>query len=381
MEWRACDPMTGRIMGILRPSSWSCSDPLIGAGGGSMEVPVSATSRATREVVRSLTKPDDTIAYALWDGATYLWTGMLTDREWRRKTGTLSVTLEDWRAWFYTAVLRPTATTGGLLSTTGDFIRTGTEQAVLMRQLAELALDDPAAPEIIPQPPGNTGVLRDLTVRRWKNMGEALDQLGGRERGMEWWVEAVPHPSLAGYVQWQWKAAYPGRSSRSFPLSLSSTPRGGNLSDYSWPESSKERRSRVTALGEGEAPDTVAATDSNPLLAGGTVLLREQVSGPYSGVTSRATAFGHAQAERLSRDAAVQSVTVTVDANRVPPSTYVTGDRARLRILDEWLDVDLEGARIIDRTLKGGRTTPFTADLTLDLNDAEMPNTSSQEES
>jgi hypothetical protein len=145
--------------------------------------------------------------------------------------------------------------------------------------------------------------------------------------------------------------------------------------DYAWPENAKEKRNRVTALGEGTPPDQIYATDSDPQLAAGFTLLREQVTGPYSGVTTAETLFGHASAERLARGAAVQSLSVDVNANTVPSTDYTVGDRARLVIVDEWLDLNLEAVRIIDRTLKGGVGTAQTAQLTLDLNDAKIPPT------
>lgn len=368
MRWLVADVLTGRIVGQLPVTRWNFTDPGTGSGTANLTVNV---KEADTSFLKSICVPDAFTLIADSEDGKYPWSGILENRAWKRKQGNIVLAAQSMNDWFYSTVLRPGAPYVNVL---GDYIVTGKEQADIMADIAQMALASVGVPPIQVVRSPATGVLRDVTMRRWKNLGEAMDSVSRRDRGMEWWVDTAPAPDER-FVQWTWRSAFPERSSRKVPVFLWSSSKGGNILDYDWPESSAERRARVTALGEGSPPDQAYAWDEDPNLAAGGVLLREQVSGPYSGITNPTTLFNHARAERLIRNDPISSVTLKTLITGPSISEYITGDRARISIHDDWLDEEVPAARIISRTISGGRGVEEVATLVVDLNDAEMPDT------
>lgn len=377
MIFRVADPLTGLLLGTLPVTAWSLGDPVVGGGSGTITVALSALDPTAIARLRTLTTPDAVAVVADDESDSdnrYPWSGIVTARNYKRRAGTLELTLQDMRSWFYSAVLRPGAPG---VDGNGDLMWIDVEQTTILRAFATAALADVGTPAIVVEALAATGVLREVTARRWKNLGEALDQVAGRANGMEWWVDTRVS-STPNTIAWTWRAMKQ-RTSRTTPFMVHSTPQGGNVLDYEWPEDAGARRSRVTGVGDGSPPDLPYATDQDPALASDTLLLREEVH-TWAGIDDPVTLFDHAQSERMARNAPVQSVSVTILNSGAPLNGYSAGDRVRLRILDHWVDVDLAAVRIINRTISGGRGTPEQAILTLDLNDAEIPTDTSGEQ-
>ena len=89
----------------------------------------------------------------------------------------------------------------------------------------------------------------------------------------------------------------------------------------------------------------------------------------WSGVIDSVTLFDHARAERLVRSQPVVALDVTHIADKPSILNYRVGDRARLRMLDAWLDIDQSGIRIVDRAISKAETGLLTATVSLDLLD------------
>ena len=359
LTWVAANALSGAVIAQLDPISWECSDPLTGAGSATLTLPAPRTrGQATR--LRELTELD-ALTYALHDRVgRVLWAGVITSRGWRRREGQVTVTATDWRSWFYQRMRFATG-----------YSATDVEQATVWSQLVNASLNHAGAPKMVLNPPLADGVLRTLYLPLYSVYGQVFDDLSRSDQGLEWWVEGTWADDKQRSIMLQVRVGTRGSGNVS-PF-LQSGPSGGNVLDYEWPEDGTERRTRIVALGEGIAPDQVWASDEHPDLAAGGVLLRESVSGPYAGVMKVSRAFALARSERAARSAAVQTVQLTVRADQPVVGAYATGDRVRLSLIDEWLDVDEAAVRLLDRSIRGGRAEPTTASLTLDMNDVEMP--------
>lgn len=369
LRWVSCNALTGQHIGQLDPISWRCNDPLTGAGSCELVLPAPNTT-AQRDRLRALTALDTTQLVLLDELNRYLWTGVLTSRRWAgRADAKLTVGAADWRSWFYTR-----------LRTNADYIAFDKQQVTIFSDLLTTALAPASAPRISVAAAATDGVLQTITVRKYDNIGQALDTLTNAASAPEWWVtgQAADTGTLMKQTALLVRIGMRGSGNDQIAAQLdasqqaTTTAAGGNIVSYEWPEETTERRTRIWALGEGQPPDQIVASDTDPDL-GSTVLLRESASGPYTGVMKVKQAFQLARSERLARSAPIQSTTVVLRADLPHVGGYATGDRVRLRILDGWLDVSEPAVRILDRELSGGRGAATQAALTLDLNDREMP--------
>lgn len=383
MFWRVANVLTRQLIGTLRVSDYSVSDPVTGAGSGTVTLPLPIFDALTLARLRQTLTVPDQVALALDDGTgVIVWCGIVRQRPWKRRDGQLQLSVDELTQWLYDVRLRVGAMN---VDANGDYLRTGVEQAQLYADLVtagttkSTGVREPGALTIDVPAVVSTGVLRDLTARRGDSIGETLDNLSKRDGALEWWIETrLDDAGNPRALTWTFRTASE-RSSRSTTIRLQSTPSAANVDYESWPQDYSKRRPRIEAKGDGNPPDQLYAIDEDPQLANDVVLLREQSSGPYSGVTNVLTLFDHARAERLAREDAVGSVQLTVNHRDVPIGTYTSGDRVQLRIVDEWLDVNLPAARIIDRTISGGASKPEQCVLTVNVSDYEMPDTSAGE--
>lgn len=367
VTWHTWDALTGKVTGNLDATEWKVADPVVGSGQGSMTVAVRGLDAQAVSRLKDLTKPDAVGVLLEVDGS-FPWVGLITARKWKRANGTLEVGMTDWRAWFYTLVWRDGA---ARLNNQQKYVRKDTEQMTVLEQIMDSGLGPAKGrPDFAIVTSGASGVTRDVTIARWKGVGESLDAVAGRDNGAEWWVTGVLSDDRRT-VKLTWRAKHPGRGSTQGKPLFHANPRGGNIVDYEWPEDATDRRTHVTVLGEAKHR-TPFATDVSPAFTRDNALRREQVSGPLSGVKRRATLFSRARAERVSRNAPIQSATLAVSTASPALDTYGPGDYARVLLKDEWLDEDRTG-RIIDRQLSGGRAKGVSATVVVDLNDKEIP--------
>lgn len=109
------------------------------------------------------------------------------------------------------------------------------------------------------------------------------------------------------------------------------------------------------------------------LSARATVLLRETVYN-YSDTNDGAVLGQRAIAERDFLAQVRNSMQVTTTLDNPDIRLYGPGDRHRLIVSDDWLDLNFAAVRVLDRELSlGQEDSPPFATLTLDLNDVEEP--------
>lgn len=377
IRFRMYDVLTGAPVGDLHPTGWELTNPLTGVGEASLTVSL-PTNEGGREFLRQTIGQHDRVQVGVWDETVCLFGGPVPRPALFDPTqGTLTVKVADWRSWFYDAVLRQGPS---LLNANGDFLREQVEQATIVRDLASVAVTasgttrEVGAPAFAVDELPATDVLRDATFRMFESVGDCLDELSRRERGIEWWTDLDEDPHTAVVVP-RVRFAYPERATRTDPLRIESVvriedrgSRGSNVAErVAWPEQ-PERRTRVYATGEGTHPDQVWAVDEDPALADGGVLLREAVAGPFTGVKKKATAFEHAYAQRSVLNAAAPvELRLRTDRADLAPSQYDVGDRVDLYLEDQWQRREADNARILQRKLSYSRTEGMVAELVIDV--------------
>jgi hypothetical protein len=365
VEFFSVDTLTSRVVGRIEPSRYELSDPLRSPGTGSLTVPLPTD-------VDDLARLSDlTLQRRRWiaarEGEQWLWCGPIVRRP-AKSGGELTIPVADWRTWFYRAPLRR-ADDGS-----GSYVKTGAgarEQTLILTDLMALALDADGAPPMVVDSATVTGTTREITaLTQDRSTAEYMDDVTKRG-GFDWWVYCEQDTPTT--MKLHAATCWPERAYRSQPIKLEwQAGRGGNISGYDWPEG-QDAPTKVWAVGEGEPPDQVWASDEYPEIEDGADVLWESVVGPLDGVTKSATAFDHASAAiDLSRgyDGTLE---VTVAAEQIALTDCATGDRARVVISDGWVDVDIPAARIVARTLSGGRGQPTQQRLTIDLADAIYP--------
>jgi hypothetical protein len=373
VRFHVADTLTGRIVGRLEPSQWEVTDPLRSPGLGSLTVPLPTGTEALARLV-DLTLPRRRWVAVEDDQGRFLFGGPIPRRP-ARHGGEITIPLVDWRSWFYRAPIRPNAD-----GSRRNYIRTGAaakDQGAMMGDLFALALDTVGAPYMVIDTPPVTDVKRELTALMLdRSIGEYLDSVANRERGAEWYtyvtrsvsdpLQLVPHCAVA----------YPERASRSTPIRVEYRQgKGGNAHDYTWPEGA-EAPTRVWAVGDGEPPDQALAMDETVDLTTGVDVCWEETVGPLDGVSKNATAYEYAFAVLAHSQGLSGTAEFAITDAAIPFGDYHVGDRARV-ILDDLYDAaDVPAARIVSRTLTGGRGVPLSARISVDLANADYGDSS-----
>jgi hypothetical protein len=357
MRFHVADTLTGRIVGRLYPSTWEVTDPVTGSASGWVEVPAGTVTGHAPDVLAPVRRQ---VAVELDDG-TILAGGPIPTPPDRVDGGLVRVPFVDWRGWWYRALLWPNPD-----GTRRDYFATGVEQITIMRDLALIGLDHPAAPgNMVVDTAAASGVPRTRTFRMFSRIGELFDDLARAERGPDWWtylvrdgVTLIPHTRFG----------YPFRSLRDAnPVVLRhKAGEGGNARGVTWP-TGQERSNIVYGIGSGAPPDQGWAVAEASEVTDGAELAWPEVLSLPSETRSRAQAFEHAYArlQSLAGESGTASVTVPPDAPVV--SSYGPGDLVRLAVDDGWRQVDLTGARILSRTVRGRGEYLLDVSLTLDL--------------
>ena len=367
MRFYLADALTGRLGSTVEPVTWTYAAPLTGAGVGSVVFAVpedegdlaSLQTQLASDALQVLPRTE-TGEWLTWGGPT------TTPAAVDRAAGTVTLGWTDWRGWHYDQLLRK-----------GDYLKLSVEQATAFRDLALKIYDlieagddrtTPAVPAITVDTLPPTGIVRQVTARRWDKVGDWLDNLTRRDQGAEWWTSIEP-TSDPKVIRPRTRFAWPQRYSRLQPLRLDLDQHGGNITEYDPPES-KRRTGRVVGLGAGSPPDQLWAHDDDPDLAEGGMLLRETTTS-HSDVSRRGTLYDHAASERDALGA-TETMSVTLTGTDPAVGSYEVGDRAAVVIDDGWTQIDVPAARIIAAAYEGQGGDVVKVVLTLDLADADL---------
>lgn len=364
--FHVADSLTGKIVGRLYPSTWTFTDALATTGSGSLTVPLPSDPADVARLV-DLTAPRRRWV-ACEDEQGRFWFAGPIPRAPGRGDGVVTVPLVDWRTWFYLAPIRPLAS-----GARQNYVRVGasaTEQTTMATDLAALALATVGAPKIVLDTATASGIVRERTCMMLdRSVGEYLDGLSSWkvERGVEWWTYATRSLADPTILIPHLAVAWPERATRTTPIRVEYRAGvGGNAFDPAWPEG-VETTTRAWAVGDGEPPDQVWASDESLDIAAGVEVAWEQTIGPLDGVKRKATAFEAAfalvqYATGLQGEAEFSLLDSTIGLG-----DYGTGDRARVVYADGWVDVEVPAARIVERTVSGGRGQPTVCRLKVDL--------------
>jgi hypothetical protein len=368
--YRVHDVLTGRPLygdGLpLTGTQWSASLTEPGSLTGTI-----AITPTLSDAIRTATTPDRACLYVVDDQSRVVWHGVIIARPWSPRERTITVTAAHAKAWLTTRLIRRMSGSRHVTWAWRDV-----DQLAIARELVAFAASEAGCPPIAV---GSqvSGVLRELTVeaQSFRPVAEAIDAMAQRERGFDWDISARYDGTRPVWVLELW---HPERHQAAGPLLFETTPSGGNVLAYDWPDNAAERFTRVWAMGDDPAPpDALLAVDTDPGLGAGHALLREKAQ-TYSGVTRATTLAEHARAERLASTESPIAVQIDVTATAPPLSSYGVGDRARLVLRDEWLDEDRPAVRITERTVHDTtREQVARATLTLDLADHHPPDTES----
>jgi len=377
-EFRIYHAITGKYVRRIKLDDVSYSDPVYGTGGSlSASAPIAPGQRAVD--LKSSIVLDSHALYVFRDGD-LVWGGPLSSYGWRWKERRLSIGAIQWKQWFYDKFLTPDMTANPVEEK--KYFWTATDQFQIARNLIAAAMADSGCPTIIVGSE-TSGIVREHTTygMNFQYLGDRIDSMATRDAGFEWNVE--PRIGATGDVELVFTPYYPERGSYQQGMSLrfKSTQRGGNIVlPDEFEVTSESRRNRVWASGSGTPPDQVIAYDEDPDLTADLILNRESVTN-YQDVSDVDLLAEHARAERFYNGVPLNAFTVRTSLDNPPIGNYGSGDRARLIIKDEWMDVDLPAVRIVDRTINVNRSDkPDEAELLLNLNDFELPENTSEVE-
>jgi hypothetical protein len=369
VRFDVADSLTRQVVARLEPSRWELSDPLGSPGTGSLTIARPEDSAKVAQLVE-MTQPHNRWIAVEDDAERILWCGPVLATP-GFSGGEITVSVADWRTWFYLAPIRPLSN-----GTRRNYIQTGAaarEQCLIMTDLATLALDTVGAPHFVVDTAPDSDTTREITAMMLdRPIGEHLASIQDRDRGCEWYCYATW--SAADTLLPHFAVAWPERGQRTFPIRVEYVAgEGGNVHDYAWPEG-RETFSRVWAVGDGEPPAQVFTSDQDPGIADDTELAWETVLGPLDGVVKTATAFEYAYAEvQRTRRLADGQAEFSIADERIPLGDVMTGDRARVILENGWVSVDVDAARIVSRTISGGRDQPLMQRITVDLADDVYP--------
>lgn len=371
MTWRfeVWDILARQYWGELPLSDVQWNQPYKRAGEltGTLRPPVRLDADGRRDL-DALVRFDRAWIFAYWNRS-IPWSGQLLAAPWSPSASAMAVRAVESRGWLDEIHVGRTRTRHAWK---------GVDQLRITRELVALVSGREPGALVIAPDAATSGVLRDLTVegQSFSKVGDLITSMSNRERGFDWTIGAR-ESSRDGRPELHLVQRYPEWDQGAPPvLELLSTPSVATvLSAPELPRDASARRTVVYATGDGEAPNILVARDVDPAVQAGLAVRREAVvSHAGAGITSLATLAEHAAAERLSSAAASGTITVDVLAADPPFTTYGTGGRARLVVVDEYNDVALPGVRIVDRTMRCQRRgLDDVVTLTLDMADTVPP--------
>lgn len=354
IEFHVHEVLTHEPIGRLDPKNYKFNDPIWGAGALEFEVAIPKGKNVSS--LKRRTMPDQVEIFVM-DGEHFLWGGILNWRARTPGTKVLKCKAQHWKGWFYTRLVP-------------DRWLREQDDWQMVYELWDFAANDKGTPALYR---GGTdrGIISQFTVEPFWSVGQALDNFGGRDNGFEWSI-GFRKGSQTGLPEMFLELWTPGQTrGRPNLLFLDQSESTNRISVGDIEEDATERRPRVWATGEGTYPDQPRTLDEDPELKNDTILLRESVSN-HSGVIETPTLFNHARSERLARNIPMTVLPIDHPYNKPHIRDYRSGDRARLRIRDEWDDIDIPGIRIIDRAVNKAEKGMPIATVQLDLTDVVL---------
>lgn len=363
------DSRTGRIVGRLPMSRWEITEPVKGSTTSTVTVTI-PEHRSAQARLAGMLLPRIRAVVLEDDDGTLLFGGPIPNRPPKPAQGVIPVPVVDWRAWFYRAPLRPTEAN---LRRNYIYRKSNQrEQALLMTDLATIALEPDGAPAMVVDTAPTTGILRQFSTKMFqRSIGDALDDIAGQERGCEWhtYMATSPDPTV---LLPHFKVSWPERRKRDVPLLLAY---GGAVQEYTWP-AGQDAPTKVWAV-DGTDDVTLWQSAANPKIADGTELLWEQVItlSDANGNATKKAAFSQALGALEAASRLDGTAELTVTAERVPFGSVTVGDRARVVIDDplNLVEVDVPAARIVQRVMSGGPGLPSLQVFTVDLANTRYP--------
>lgn len=217
-------------------------------------------------------------------------------------------------------------------------------------------------------------ITYSVEARAFTSIHDALDAIGAGTKGFEW--DLVTNWSQTdGLPQLYFKTYYPQITwTKNIALTYSRDG-SGNIATMptQWPDDASNQTTRQWALGGGTDGQQWAVIDADPLVGQNLLLNVENVS-RYQGITAQATLSNDARTERTASALNGQTVQLVMKENFLDLADYGKGSRARLRVQDTTLNIDLPSVRVVERIINDeNRDAIGIVTLTLDLSNIEEP--------
>lgn len=371
-QYLSCHPVTRAKLATLRPTDPAWVTTVNGNGSFSATFALPDNEDVVR-LMRVALEPDQAAIYVKDAGGRFPWGGPIIEQSWNPNEGTVTITAVEWRSWFSTVMLTP------MVDMSSDILYgwTNKDQLQIAREIVSLVTAAGAADGRPPVTIGTetSGKNRDLNIlgTEFRTAAEALDSMANRSGGFEWTIEVRPDPS-DGLPRLYFVVYFPQRGTLVSGLVFKKTPTGtSNLVSYGpVRKSSADLRMRQWATGAGQPPDLLFAVDTEPTLALNNRLMREDRTS-YSSVVDRTTLSSHARNERLFYANSKELLTISHALAKPDADSYSAGDRAVLRVEDQWLvdgGYDLPAVRIVQKKVTPGKGL---VELVLDLDDYLLP--------
>lgn len=354
------DILTHENVGRLFPREYSFGEPL--AGIGEARLSITMPSQVSRNsllyrLIPNRFELEITDGDPLRGGAV-IWAGFIHGRVPNPEKMTVDFDATHWKGWFYRRLIPPKTWTNNKL--TGD-------QYTIAYTMVDWACAHVAAHKVV-RGTAVSGKTRELTVNPWWSVGEALDNIGKRDGGFEWSL-SFRRGGTNGLTESMFELWKIGQARSSSPLLYIDNTRTTNKARVGvLQEDGSIQATRVFATSDGDDP--VYSSDEDPTLSKASIILLED-STTYQDNRNKTLLFDYARAERLSRNNPYSTVAVTIPEDAIRIGSYRTGDRARLRVRDDWRDIDVVGIRITNRSINKTDGSPMTVTVELDMTDVQ----------
>lgn len=348
-------------VGVLDPTTWQFGDPLVGVGEAEFTVAIPAKLNPNSVLQRIIPNAFEVVITDgdLDRGAAILWAGWIDSRTPDPGKSVVKFHATHWKGWFYRREIPPA-------TFTENFIEK--DEFGIVYDLFDFAINSPGAPKVY-RGSALAGTVRQLTLQPWQSVGNALDDVAKRDGGYEWSL-GFRLGAQTGLLELFLELWEPGATRSNSPmLTLDNTRTTNRINVGAVNEDGTIAATRMYATSDGDEP--IFAKDENPLLAGGTLLLLERHT-TYQDNRNTDTLYAYARAERIERDNPYTTIPVTLGIDSPPVAGYRVGDRARLRIRDQWRDMDQPGVRIVDKSVVKQTGQPPLATVSLDMTDVRV---------
>lgn len=371
-QYLSCHPVTRAKLATLRPTNPAWVTTVNGNGSFTATFVVPNEIEVTR-LMRSALEPDQAAIYVKDRLGRYPWGGPIIEQSWDPSAGTVTVTAIEWRSWLSSVFLTPLVD----MSADVSYSWANQDQLKIARDIVSYVSSGGAADGRPPITLGmeTSGKNRDLNVlgTEFQTASKLIDSMANRSGGFEWTIEIRPD-SLDGLPRLYFAPYFPQQGGLVTGLAFKKTSSGvSNIVKYGpINKSSGDLRERQWVTGAGQPPDLVFAVDTDPGLAANARLMRESRTS-YSTVVDRTTLASHARQEREFFAESRELLNISHTIGKPDADSYVSGDRAALRLEDSWIidgGYDLPAVRIIQKSVK---PSDGLVEIVLDLDDSRLP--------